>query len=422
MNGTRAVNRLIFILSVVLTGAVAGFFVWLVLFIMDAGLALVWDGMSSWFGRYYPILMCVVGGVVIGLFARRYGNYPEDLRTVMAKVKREGKYGYDKLGRMSVAAVLPLVFGGSIGPEAGLTGVIAGLCSWAGDRMRRFGSDFRELTEAGVTATLSALFTAPLYGFASGMSGRPSGEGEAPAVSKWTRAAIYICAIVGALASMMLLTHFIGGGMPLPHYEWESIGTEELIWMVPLMLVGAVAGWLFCVSDALLSRVSDRIGDRPVLKPVVAGAILGICGVVLPFTMFSGESQAVELGSVWAGMGAAILLATGLLKILITAMCVNMGWRGGHFFPVIFAGISIGYGAALLTGADPVFCLCVVTAALVGGVMRRPVMAVLLLFLCFPLMAAIPMVIAAFVGSRIPLPSWVAEAEKKVETSGDAVE
>ena len=397
-------NRLIFILSVVLTGAVAGFFVWLVLFIMDAGLALVWDGMSSWFGRYYPILMCVVGGVVIGLFARRYGNYPEDLRTVMAKVKREGKYGYDKLGRMSVAAVLPLVFGGSIGPEAGLTGVIAGLCSWAGDRMRRFGSDFRELTEAGVTATLSALFTAPLYG------------------SKWTRAAIYICAIVGALASMMLLTHFIGGGMPLPHYEWESIGTEELIWMVPLMLVGAVAGWLFCVSDALLSRVSDRIGDRPVLKPVVAGAILGICGVVLPFTMFSGESQAVELGSVWAGMGAAILLATGLLKILITAMCVNMGWRGGHFFPVIFAGISIGYGAALLTGADPVFCLCVVTAALVGGVMRRPVMAVLLLFLCFPLMAAIPMVIAAFVGSRIPLPSWVAEAEKKVESPGDAAE
>ena len=130
----------------------------------------------------------------------------------------------------------------------------------------------------------------------------------------------------------------------------------------------------------------------------------------------------MELGSVWAGMGAAILLATGLLKILITAMCVNMGWRGGHFFPVIFAGISIGYGAALLTGADPVFCLCVVTAALVGGVMRRPVIAVLLLFLCFPLMAAIPMVLAAFVGSHIPLPSWVAEAEKKVESPVDAAE
>ena len=123
--------------------------------------------------------------------------------------------------------------------------------------------------------------------------------------------------------------------------------------------------------------------------------------------MFSGEAQAEELDAVWTGMGALVLLATGFVKIAVTAMCVNMGWRGGHFFPVIFAGISIGYGMSLLTGTDPVFCLCVVTAALVGGVMRKPVMAVLLLFLCFPLLAAIPMLIAAFVGSRIPLPGWV---------------
>ena len=151
MDRVRVVNRAVFLLSVVLTGAIAGVFVWLVLLAMNVGLALVWDGLASWFGRYYPILMCMVGGVVIGLFARRYGQYPEDLPTVMAKVKRDGRYGYDKLGRMSVAALLPLVFGGSVGPEAGLTGVIAGLCSWVGDRMKRFGADFRELSGSKVT-------------------------------------------------------------------------------------------------------------------------------------------------------------------------------------------------------------------------------------------------------------------------------
>lgn len=414
MGSAKVVNRLVFILSVILTGAIAGFFVWLVLFVMDVGLTLVWDGLSSWFGRFYPVLMCVIGGIVIGLFARRFGNYPEDLRTVMAKVKRDGGYDYDKLGRMSVAAVLPLVFGGSVGPEAGLTGVIAGLCTWAGQRMRRFGSDFRELTEAGVTATLSALFTAPLYGFASGMGGRTAGDSGEGSTPRWVKAVVYACAIAGALAAMLLLTHYVGGGLPLPHYEWDAVGTNELVWLVPLILIGALAGWLFCVSDALLSRVSGRFGDRPLLKPVVAGAVLGVCGVVLPFTMFSGESQAVELDSLWTGMGAALLLVTGFVKILVTAMCVNMGWRGGHFFPTIFAGISIGYGMALLSGADPVFCLCTVTAALVGGVMRKPLMAVLLLFLCFPLLAAIPMALAAFVGSRIPLPSWVSEAEREM--------
>ena len=177
MDRTRLVNRTAFIVSVILTGALAGAFVWLVLFLMEVGLTVIWDGLASWFGEFYPIPMCIAGGIVIGLFAKRYGDYPEDLRTVMAKVKRDGRYEYDKLGRMSVAALLPLVFGGSIGPEAGLTGVIAGLCSWVGDRMKRFGADFRELSEAGVTATLSALFTAPLYGFAAGISGHSDTEG-----------------------------------------------------------------------------------------------------------------------------------------------------------------------------------------------------------------------------------------------------
>lgn len=416
MNGVGIVNRGLFALSVVVTGAIAGAFVWLILFVMDAGLAIVWDRLSSQFGVLYPVVICTVGGVVIGLFARRFGQYPEDLRAVMAKVKRNGRYEYDKLGRMSVAAVLPLVFGGSVGPEAGLTGVIAGLCSWAGDRMRRFGTGFRELTEAGVTATLSALFVAPLYGFATGV------EGDGSGLSRWKRAAVYACAIVGALCSLMLLTHYVGGGMPLPHYEWNEIGADEVLWMVPLVLVGSVAGWMFCVSDAAFSRVSGRIGDRPVLKPVVAGLALGVCGAVLPLTMFSGESQVSELDVSWEVMGAVLLLVIGFVKIAVTAMCVNMGWRGGHFFPVIFSGISIGYGMAVLTGADPVFCLCVTTASLIGGVMRRPVMAVLLLFLCFPVLAAAPMLAAAFVGAHIPLPAWAVHAEGDGDAGASVVE
>ena len=415
MDRVRVVNRAVFLLSVVLTGAIAGIFVWLVLLAMNVGLAFVWDGLASWFGRFYPILMCIVGGVVIGLFARRYGRYPEDLPTVMAKVKRDGRYEYDKLGRMSVAALLPLVFGGSVGPEAGLTGVIAGLCSWVGDRMKRFGADFRELSEAGVTATLSALFTAPLYGFAAGIGGRPSGDGEAPTMSRWTRAVVYVCAIAGALGAMLALNHFIGGGMSLPHYDWDAVGRTEVLWLIPLILVGSVAGWLYCISDSIMSKASDHVGDRPVLKSVVAGAVLGVLGVVMPMTMFSGESQVEELNVLWTGMGAAALLVLGFAKVFVTSMCVNMGWRGGHFFPIIFAGISIGYGMAMLTGADPVFCLCVVTAALVGGVMRKPVMAVLLLFLCFPLLAAIPMLLAAFVGSRLPLPKWASCSEADPE-------
>ena len=129
--------------------------------------------------------------------------------------------------------------------------------------------------------------------------------------------------------------------------------------------------------------------------------------MALPFVMFSGEVQADELNATWAALSAAVLVATGFVKIAATALCVNMGWRGGHFFPTVFAGISIGYGMASVLGIDPVFCVCAVTAAVVGGVVRRPLMAVLLLFLCFPLHSVVLLAAAAFVGSKVPLPGSV---------------
>ena len=185
---TKPLNRLMFLVCVALTGAIAGAFVWLFFLLMEHGISFVWDtlprmlggtlaGVAPWmasgpFGcALYPLVVCVAGGLVIGLYEKATHVHPEELTRVMAQVKQEGRYPYDKLGRLSLAALLPLLFGGSIGPEAGLTGVIAGLCTWVGDRLRRFGADFRALTTVGVQAALTALFTAPLYGFVAPLSG-----------------------------------------------------------------------------------------------------------------------------------------------------------------------------------------------------------------------------------------------------------
>ena len=37
---------------------------------------------------------------------------------------------------MMIAALLPLLIGSSVGPEAGLTGIIVGLCYWAGENLK----------------------------------------------------------------------------------------------------------------------------------------------------------------------------------------------------------------------------------------------------------------------------------------------
>jgi H+/Cl- antiporter ClcA len=79
-----------------------------------------------------------------------------------------------------------------------------------------------------------------------------------------------------------------------------------------------------------------------------------------------------------------------------------MEWMGGLFFPMIFSGVTVGYGLAALTGADPMLAVVVVTASLVAGVTRKPLLSLSVLALCFPLVDLPVMALAAFASGKVP--------------------
>lgn len=434
-------NRALFLVCVALTGMLAGSFVWLFFWLMDKGIAFIWNTVPHLLGTalggvcpvlvqgtfgfvLYPLIVCVLGGLCIGAFNKKTGVAPEELNQVMAHVKKTGRYSYNNLGKLSLSALLPLLFGGSVGPEAGLTGVIAGLCTWVGDRMRRFGADFRALTLVGTQATLTALFTAPLYAFVAPLSGTTDAlpEGATITLPKQQKIVVYVFAITGALGAFLLLGDLFGGSGGLPRFADITIGTYELALLIPLALCGTACGWAYHASRTCTERFSEKLGDRPVAKALIAGVVLALCGTVLPYTLFAGETQIHYLEQGYAAMGAAALLATGFVKAAVTPLCINFGWRGGHFFPLIFSGVALGYGFSLLTGANPVFCLAVCTAGLMGAVMRSPLMAALLLFLCFPVKGVAVMLLAAVIGSAVSLPRALRPMEEAAVQTKEAGE
>jgi len=279
-----------------------------------------------------------------------------------------------------------------------------------GDKLRRLGGEFAELAQVGLTAVLSATFNAPLFGLVAPMTrdaGAAERDPEGAAVielPKTKKLVVYLLSIAGALGTMVALRAMFGAGGGLPHFEGMDLGRVEVALLVPLALAGGAVGWLYHAFDRGAQGVSAKLGERPVVKGALAGLVLAACGIALPFTMFAGEHQATELGEVWTGVAGLTLVATALVKVFVTPLCVRFGWRGGHFFPVIFAGIALGFGMAQLTGVDAIFAVCTCTAGLVGAVMRKPLLTVLLLFLCFPVKAAPILLAAAAIGSAFPLP------------------
>ena len=119
------------------------------------------------------------------------------------------------------------------------------------------------------------------------------------------------------------------------------------------------------------------------------------------------------------------LAGIALLKVLLTNVCIQSGLKGGHFFPIIFAGVCLGYAAAILvfgglsgqailgfsnaTGqaalvfgdvaGHAAFAAAIVTAALLGAIMKKPLAVTVLLFLCFPVKLFLWIFFAAAAGS-----------------------
>lgn len=400
---TKAKNQFHLLLFCCILGAFAGTVIWIFLKIMSEGIALIWEIIPAQIHiPYYTVLICTAGGLLIGLFRRKYGDYPEELNVVLGKVKKENRYEYKNMLILLLSALFPLLLGSSIGPEAGMTGVIAALCYWTSENLKFAHQDTKDYSEIGLAVTLGVLFHSPLFGI---FAVEESEESEIPQLTKGNKILLYGLALAAATACYMLLSRLFGAAMEgFPSFA----ASEDLILKDYLMIVVyIIAGCILAIFYNLTHKGCHTAASRipPVLREGLGGLCLGLLGTFVPALMFSGEEQMAVLMERYMDYLPWMLAGVSFLKILLTNICIQSGLKGGHFFPVIFAGVCLGYAIAMFafaeSGGHVVFAAAVVTAALLGGIMRKPLAVTMLLFICFPARMFLWIFLAALIGSRI---------------------
>ena len=116
----------------------------------------------------------------------------------------------------------------------------------------------------------------------------------------------------------------------------------------------------------------------------------------------------------WHTYSVAVLLLSAIGKIVLVNFCINLGWRGGNIFPMIFAGVTAGYAVAAVVGMDGSIAVAVAAAAMYAYIMRKPLTVAAVLLLCFPVTYIIPILASSFVASKIPAPKkLLAEKEEQ---------
>lgn len=406
--GRVAAASLSLVVLACLVGFVVGVVVWGALSLSNLLIQLLWHDLPAalpFDAPWLPLVLCPFGGLIIGLWTRAFRNAPASLETVMGEVRATGGYRLRGLGSSIVSFLLPLVFGGSIGPEAGLTGIIAAACTWIGNTLKRAGLKVKAVTDLTLSATLSAVFGAPLLGIVMNAEEQPGAP--SPDDYSFRRPAkllLYTAAAFGAFGGAAFIGCLLGDGAGLPRFSSIEAQGIAWLWTVPLALAGWALGLLFHASNRAFGSMTGRFRKDSLMPPLIAGAALGAVAVALPGVLFSGERQCHTIMEEWTAVSALALLAAGALKVVATPLCLNFGWRGGNFFPCIFAGVSFGYGIAALSGIDPMLCVTVVTTALVACMTRKPLLTLALLILCFPIDGILASGVAALVGSALPVP------------------
>lgn len=383
-------------------GGGIGFILWAFLKAMSLGIELIWEVVPEMVNLpYYTIIVCTVGGLLIGLFRKKNGDLPEELDTVLAQVQENHRYEYKNMLAMLIAALLPLILGASIGPEAGLTGVIVGLCYWAGDNLKYAKKSSEDFSRMGAAVTLGLMFHSPLFGIFEVSESHDSDD--MIVLSKNVKIISYGICIAAGMAVYTLMTDLAGGGMGMPSLSLEGdLQRVDYLMLIIYIIAGCLLAWFYEISHKMTHTVMHKIPD--VARETVTGLILGLVGFFLPVVMFSGEESMAEMTELFGTYAAVMWLVIALIKILLTNVCVQGGLRGGHFFPLIFAGVCCGYGIAAMvaTGADhQVFAAAIVTAAMLGGTMKKPLAVTVLLLICFPAQLIVWYFIAATIGSKI---------------------
>ena len=383
-------------------GTVAGALVWTLLKIMAIGTEMIWEWIPGKIHiPYYTVLVCTVGGAIIGIFRKLYGDYPEDMETVMRKVKTEKRYEYKNMLVMMIAALLPLLIGSSVGPEAGLTGIIVGLCYWAGENLKFAKQHTKEYSQIGAAVSLSVLFQAPLFGI---FEVEEEPDMQLAELGRGSKIFIYGIALAAGTGSYAGLSALLGGGMPgIPSFDTVVVQRIDYVMMFVYMLCGCMLAYFYETTHTVTKVIAGKIPG--IAKETLAGICLGVIGMLIPAVMFSGEEQMGVLMKEYAGYMAIALIGVAFLKIVLTNLCIQFGLKGGHFFPVIFAGVCLGYGLAMLFfgqqgDSHVVFAAAIATSTLLGGIMKKPLAVTMLLFLCFPVKIFIWIFIAAAVGSK----------------------
>ncbi len=295
----------------------------------------------------------------------------------LAVAKRNGRIEARPVFWRTVATILTLASGGSVGSEGPVAVLGATVGSRTGRVLRFRPRRIKILVGCGAAAGISAAFSTPFGGAFFAL------EQVLGSFSVGAFSPVIVASVVGALT----VRPFFGS---TPAFDVPSYGESDAITIALLFpLLGIVCGGgsvLFTRIYFQTKSIFEKWKAPAWLRPVFGGALIGSI-VFLSRGLLIGEGHLAIPSQVFGGLAWYLLLALALGKMVITAVTFHAGGSGGVFTPTLYIGAALGAGSGALVsqvlpqaGIHPETWGLIGMAGLVAGATRAPMTAIFMVF------------------------------------------
>lgn len=308
----------------------------------------------------------LAGLIIVGLYHLAHRDNDKGTNSVLSAVRSEDQLSIVMAPLIFISTILTHLFGGSAGREGAALQLGGSIGHFFGKLFRLNEKDEHVLILCGMSACFSALFGTPLAAAVFPM--------EVVSVG-----IMYYCALVPcALAS--LIAAGVAGALGVEGEAMVIALIPEFTWMTggKIILLAALCALLsvvFCVALHLASGKGKKLVKNPYLRIAAAGVVLVIINTLLQTTDYMGAGMQVIERCI---VDATVRPEAFLLKILVTAVTLGAGYKGGEIVPAFFVGATFGCMLGGLLGLSPSLCGAVGMVAMFCGVTNSPITALLI--------------------------------------------